>query len=438
MAKNKPSYRLNSEILNEDRIYIHTNPQNFINTYQALEIDAHMNTMAVEARKKLNDKIWEFEIKCSDIADKIMWENGSLEFFGKRIQQIISSINNIFVPTSVFQVTNKKWKSKNNLKLFAIKWNQAATHFIKLAKEALKNTSKITVDNKEMYETKLSSLEKRVKNYKQLVKNKEFEKAYYLMTNKDEETWKSKGWFSASSQEFGWLLEPIQAYIIQDAIKEMTEFDILSEWKVSVTGAKMQLADYKIELKGEEVGINLKFNDTSYTINRAFKMENNRLWREFFYSYYNYFVFKNMNKKGWVDEINIDKIRRKMITAFYYEWLWKVLMWEEWEKPPVFVVFRNNFIPTLTLIKDFVNKWDKIVNNGTLVSDFDSAPKWSFNTKEIWNKKSEYLTKARTAWIEINYLDIYNYIKEILPIYDFNESITFTYYINKGKIKNGK
>ena len=59
MAKDskKPSYKLNSEILNKDRIYIHTNPQNFINTYQELEIDAHMNTMAVKAREKLNDKI---------------------------------------------------------------------------------------------------------------------------------------------------------------------------------------------------------------------------------------------------------------------------------------------------------------------------------------------------------------------------------------------
>lgn len=434
----KPSYRLNSEILNEDRIYIHTNPQNFINTYQSLEIDAHINAMAVDAKKELNDKIWEFEIKCSNIANKIMWENGSLEFFWKRIQQIVSSMDDIFVPTSPFQVAGKKGMSKKNLEQFTRAWNKAATNFINLAKDALKKTSKVTIDNKEMYKTKLTNLEARVKKYKQLVRDKQFKEAYYLMTNKDEEG-KSKWWFSADSQDFGWLLEPIQAYIIEDAIQELADSsDILFGWKVGVTGAKMQLADYKIELQGEEIGVNLKFNDTSYTINRAFKLENNRLWKEFFYSYYNYFVFKNMNKKAKTDEINIDKIRRKMIVSFYYEWLWKVLLGEEWEKPPVFVVFRNNFIPTLNLIKEFVDKWDKIINNGTLVSDFNSSPKQSFNTKDIWDKKSEYLTKARTSWIDINYFDIYKYIEELLPIYDFDESITFTYYINKGKIKNAK
>lgn len=149
------------------------------------------------------------------------------------------------------------------------------------------------------YKNTLSSLEKTYDSYIKLINasqnNPEKIKEAYDIISRNKSTGEetTAAWITS----LGWLLEPIEAKVIQDALKELGD--------VEVVGSAGKLTDYKITMNGNNVGINLKMSKDNYNIKRSFKIQDilHDFINQYYYIYYNYSIFSNMYKRG---QSNVD------------------------------------------------------------------------------------------------------------------------------------
>lgn len=417
-----------------DRVYLHNSPENFINTYQEI---IKRNPFENEVKKQ--KKVVQEDLKLLDKEGKIM----ANKFWKKGMKTLVKYLNKTFNNFGSWFITPTKLTKPpkdylwDKIQYFCDVFYDTSRAFFKKAWEAFEDFS---IEPDSRYATEFNNLDKLYNEYHKLMLAWEYQQAYDLISK----TMKRR------RQLEGWLFELIMGKEISDKMYDGVmkiaekEIDKILSPKVSVVGSEEKITDINILLGEETFGINLKLNDTSYSISRAMYFDKDAtqdIIRQFYYLYYNM-----SNLAGAENQINLTPILEYLRLVFAYRGLHEIFVENNWWKKtvasgglPLFVVFQNNFVSTYELMERYKKKIDKNEINfidikSTITNTKD--PSWRSILTRILNIKDRYAGYVGfEKSMEENYLGLYEAVKELLPSVPKKASVTYTFYIDKRKVE---
>lgn len=430
-----------AEVVIQDPIYIHHNPNNFIKTYETLKLENELINIEKNQLERLKEARQIFETDSKRVIQIVLGE-GNLDKARERLTETTKDIRNekIFLPKRL----TLSEKGKNNKTDVTDKdklkeWASILQAFINKAQSSLDNFANLTKENKDSYQFPINDMIIWLRHYNKLIDDDKIDAAYeFIKSSKGAGKWvfrfNKKTWKNEELKTLpirtaqGKGFEPLEAEIMKTLGDNI---DVL------LTGSDNKLTDYAISANGESIGVNLKISDTSYNIDRAITIQdcvtdehgnkNDGLINTYFYVYYNYSVFSNMREKSW----DMWKINRALIKSMTYEGLRKIFIGEWEDYLPIFISFRGEFFPTIQAIDAYIEKTKNSLGKeeGDLVASFD---KFLFDRHKLWEEKKKVLKKYKNhVW----YVEMYEEVKKYLPHVFKDKGVTYTFYITKDTIK---
>ena len=419
-------------LVKNNPIYLHNSPYNFLNTYQEIMRDnpfqGEINKQhAIITKDLLNLK------KEEDKFVNKMWLKSSIGLLNF-LNEIFKDISKwITTPTKFSDVTNPK-TDKEKHRTFCEEWKKSSKKFLHLVIEGYKEFCN---DPNSRYATELNRLFKIYRKYWELIREEKYKEAYDLISKSSDQ----------HRQIEGWLFELLKARQVSEKMEELVAnkaIEKLEKPSIKVVGKEEEIADIQVEWEDLSFSLNLKLNDTSYSLTRAIRPSDilrdtkDKVINQFYYLFYNMsnLAYANNDAGLW-------KILNLLGQIFVYNGLHRILITNNWQDPipnkdlPLFVVFRDEFVLTRKLLETYTKmvRWDSFnyIDIERIRTNIKNDSGKSL-LLQILERKEHRLWFIEGENEENTYKLLYDAVQDLLPDINKAPSIKYTFYINKNKV----